>query len=139
MNQSGGGSPKPNDLVRFRLWQLDSEERWASLKLAQAMSRSHAAIARELAVQKAALEEHEKLMGQIAEKRRRHRENPREPIVIVRDGPGPRPSVFHPQRSVCGWMPVDRRQLLLSEAQSEGLSCCSSVHCRYALREASSG
>jgi hypothetical protein len=49
-----------------------------------------------------------------------------EPVVIVRKGPGPAPTVFHRTDKDCGWKPSAGEHLFLSEALDRGLQGCSS-------------
>jgi hypothetical protein len=60
-----------------------------------------------------------------------------DPIVITKTlGSGPPSRVFHAKDVSCGWKPTSRRELLLSEAQAEGLRLCSSYPCWGALHAA---
>jgi len=47
-----------------------------------------------------------------------------EPVVVVRRGPGPRPTVFHREDRSCGWRPSSDDRMFMSEGFARGLKGC---------------
>lgn len=63
-----------------------------------------------------------------------------DPIVLVRRGPGPKPTVYHAVGGSCGWRPLPpgREPLFLSEAKKAHLGPCSAQSCRREFRQMTS-
>ncbi len=100
------------DFYEKRLANLLSQEQGAGEQLHRAVKR--------------ATEAYEGVRARLDADRRKLEGLKDEPVVVVRRGPGPHPTVFHREDRACGWRPSSGERMFMGEGFARGLKGCKS-------------